>query len=246
MKLKKLIFTGLMIAIGIVLSNVLSISYPPGTTFIRFGFGYIPIIVVSLLFGPGYGFGAAVAQDLLGFFLVGYMHGPFHPGFTLNAALYGIVPGLMFRYRRSKNKIRICAWVNTFLSAGMLAAAVYYLINIDLISDDSDFSMPLRYVFMGFAVLSGLALFGYSLYHQIKQRETDHDIVFFFVLILYAITSLVLTPLWVRQLYDIPFWPQLPLRVVKMPVEVLVYTALLTRVIKVFWGRDDGLFDFKS
>ena len=245
MKLKKLIFTGLMIAIGIVLSNVLSISYPPGTTFIRFGFGYIPIIVVSLLFGPGYGFGAAVAQDLLGFFLVGYMHGPFHPGFTLNAALYGIIPGVLFRYRHIKNNIRACAWVNTLLSALMLSAAAYYLIRIDLISDDPDFSMPLRYVFMGFAVLSGLALFGYSVYHQIRERGTEHDMVFFFVLILYAITSLLLTPLWVRQLYDIPFWPQLPLRIVKMPVEVLVYTALLTRVIKTFRDRDDGLFDFR-
>ncbi len=239
MKLKKLIFTGLMIAVGIVLSNVLSISYPPGTTFIRFGFGYIPIIIVSMLFGPIYGLGAGVAQDLLGFFLVGYMHGPFHPGFTLNAALYGILPGLLFHRSHMKNDLRLCAWFNTIISSVMLGASLYYLFHIEMISDDPDFSVPFRYVFMGLAVLSGLGLFAYSLYHQVKKKENDHDMIFFFILILYVITSLILTPLWVRQLYDIPYWPQLPLRIVKMPVEVLIYTALLMRMVKTFKDKEN-------
>ena len=45
--LQKIIFTGLMVAIGIVLSTVVSISYPPNSTIIRFGIGYLPLIIVS-------------------------------------------------------------------------------------------------------------------------------------------------------------------------------------------------------
>lgn len=99
-KLHRLIFIGLLIAIGILLSQLLSFSYPPRTTIIKFGIGYVPLIIISILYGPKYGFVSAVLQDILGFFLFGNVN--FYFGFTLNAVLYGIVPSLIFMIKKEK------------------------------------------------------------------------------------------------------------------------------------------------
>ena len=98
--LRNIIFAGLLVAIGIVLTSVLSISYPPNSTIIRFGIGYLPLIIISIVLGPKMGLYSALINDVVGylvyFWIHGYTSGPFYLGFTINSILYGVLPGIIY------------------------------------------------------------------------------------------------------------------------------------------------------
>jgi len=101
---KRLVLTAMLIAIEIVLTRFLSIQTP----ILRISFGFLPITVIAILYGPVYaGIGAAIA-DLIGVML--FPTGAFFPGFTLTAFLTGVTYGI-FLYKRPKNLINICAAV---------------------------------------------------------------------------------------------------------------------------------------
>lgn len=98
---KQMIIIALMIAVEIVLTRFLSIQLPT----IRIGFGFLPIAVVAMLYGPVWAGIAAVLGDIIGvtFF------SPFgiFPGFTLTALLIGVVYGI-FLYKHPKSLHRTC------------------------------------------------------------------------------------------------------------------------------------------
>lgn len=232
-KLRNLIFTGLLVSIGILLSQLFSFYYPPSTSIIKFGIGYVPLIIISILFGPQVGIFAGVTQDIIGYFLLGSQRGVFYFGFTFNAILYGMVPGLIMKL---KNIVKPSLFfiINTGLMSAFSIIAVIYLFDIDSLTSNLTFTPAARYILTILAILSCLTLILLSVlqYHKHKS-ESDIHFIFFVVLILYIITSLILTPLWLLDLYSIPFWVQIPLRVIKMPIEVLIYTLILDRLLKV-------------
>jgi ECF transporter S component (folate family) len=68
------------------------------TPIIRIGFGWLPILLAGLLYGPGWGFIVGAIADFIGANL--FPFGPYFPGFTLSAGLSGaIVPVLLGRDR---------------------------------------------------------------------------------------------------------------------------------------------------
>ncbi len=241
--LQTLIFAALMVAIGIVLSNFVSISYPPNSTIIRFGIGYLPLIIVSVILGPRVGFVAAIIQDVLGYFvymmIYGFASGPFFPGFTLNAILYGVLPGLI--YNLKINSKRFFLYMNFSLMTVMLALGIWGLIEIDYIiqiienrlSVDMSFSPWIIYFMLGLGILGVLS--GYVFLYFKRNEDDKNQRLIFITIILQVLVTLILTPLWVTILYSsATFLPQLPLRIIKTPLEVFVYTILLLRLIKVF------------
>ena len=92
-----------LIAAEVVLSRFLSIN----TQTLKIGFGFVPIALCAALFGPYWAAAAGAAADFLGAAL--FPVGAFFPGFTLSAALSGMVYGL-FLYR-NPNTLKICAAV---------------------------------------------------------------------------------------------------------------------------------------
>ncbi|MGN1346104.1 MAG: folate family ECF transporter S component [Eubacteriales bacterium] len=97
MQLKKnsvrtITYLALLTALQIVLSRFLSIN----TSGLKIGFAFVPVVVAAILFGP---ISAAIVNalaDFLGAIL--FPIGPYHPGFTICAALAGILYGL-FLYK---------------------------------------------------------------------------------------------------------------------------------------------------
>lgn len=241
-KLKKIIFASLMVAIGIVLSNFVSISYPPNSTIIRFGIGYLPLIIVSIILGPKIGLAAAIIQDVLGYFsymlIFGFPSGPFFPGFTLNSILYGVIPGLIYHLKVWKGNFFI--YFNIFLLSALFAFGIWSLVEVDYIiaiiegrlGENMNFSPLFIYFLIGLGLAGILSGFVF-IYLQRKEDDSSHRIIFS-VIILQLVVTLVLTPLWVTILYKIPFVPQLPLRIIKTPLEVFIYSVLLIRLIKIF------------
>lgn len=86
---KKLVFLALLVALEIVLTRFLSITTP----IVRIGFGFLPVALAGIFFGPVYGVLAGTISDLMGFFL--FPVGTYFPGFTFSAALRGFIFGMV-------------------------------------------------------------------------------------------------------------------------------------------------------
>ena len=88
-RLVMIITMALLIAIEVVLTRFLSFN----TQFLRIGFGFLPVAVMGMLYGPLWaGIGYAIG-DVLGMLI--FPSGPYFPGFTLSAFLTVLVYGLL-------------------------------------------------------------------------------------------------------------------------------------------------------
>ncbi len=93
---------GFLVAISIVMTRFVFIMLPlAGIQALRISFGYVPLMLSGILFGPLVGGLTGFAADLIGF-LVNPM-GPYHPGFTISSTLWGVLPGLIFIVLKGKN-----------------------------------------------------------------------------------------------------------------------------------------------
>ena len=110
----KLIICALFIAIQVVLSRFLSINLQN----LKIGFSFIPVMFAAYLFGPAGGVVVATISDLIG--AIAFPSGAFFPGFTVTAALSGLIYGLAFHKNCSTWKIVAGVVFNEFFCSGIL------------------------------------------------------------------------------------------------------------------------------
>ena len=91
---EKLVLTGFMIALEIVLSKIVSINI----SFLRIGFGFLPIAVLAIIYGAWWSGLAYAIGDVIGGFL--FPTGAFFPGFTLTSFLTGVIFGLVLKGKK--------------------------------------------------------------------------------------------------------------------------------------------------
>ncbi|MEJ8553383.1 folate family ECF transporter S component [Tepidibacter sp. Z1-5] len=89
---------GLLIALQVILTRFMSIHTP----IVRIGFGFLPLAITSILYGPWVGGIAAAIADLIGFAL--FPTGTYFPGFTLTAFLTGFTYGILFFNKPKSHK----------------------------------------------------------------------------------------------------------------------------------------------
>lgn len=134
---KSIVFVGVFVALSIVLTRFLSFQLP----FLRVSFGFLPIALCSILFGPLTGGIAGALADVIGFAIAG--QGNFFPGFTLSAFLSGVIYGI-FLHKKQKNIISITT------------AVVIITIFIDMLLNTLWISMLLKKAFMAYFPLRAL------------------------------------------------------------------------------------------
>jgi ECF transporter S component (folate family) len=101
-----IVFMGLFIALEIVLTRFLSIQTP----IVRIGFGFVPIALSAIMFGPLIGGMTAALADIIRMIL--FPTGmAYFPGFTLSALIGGVIYGLML-YKKPKSIFRIALTVS--------------------------------------------------------------------------------------------------------------------------------------
>lgn len=94
MVVKRAVYIALLSGLSIVLTRILSLRIPiGGIEGVRIGFGPLPIIIASFLFGPIEGALCGAISDILGYFI--NPMGPYIPAFTIISAIRGILPSLM-------------------------------------------------------------------------------------------------------------------------------------------------------
>lgn len=106
---------GLLMALEIVLTQFISIETP----IVRIGFGFLPIAIIGMLYGPWIAGMASAITDVVGTILFG--GGVFFPGFILSAFIGGMIYGLIL-YKKPKSLKRIIIailLVTVFVNLGM-------------------------------------------------------------------------------------------------------------------------------
>ena len=83
----------MLIAIEVILSRFLSIN----AWNIKIGFGFVPVVIAAILYGPLAGGIVGALSDFIGAVL--FPIGTYFPGFTLTSFLMGLVFGL-FLYKK--------------------------------------------------------------------------------------------------------------------------------------------------
>jgi len=100
----QLVVMALLIALEIILTRFLSIETP----FLRIGFGFLPVAIMAILYGPWWTGAAGIVGDLVGMTLM--PKAAFFPGFTLTAFLTGVIFGLVL-YKKQ------ITWKRTLVAA---------------------------------------------------------------------------------------------------------------------------------
>ena len=99
-----LVVIAFLITIEIVLTRFFSINMQ----IVRIGFGFLPIALAGIIFGPLWAGACYAIGDVLGVMI--FPTGPYFPGFTLTAFLTGLVYGLILHGKP-------VTWRRTFFSA---------------------------------------------------------------------------------------------------------------------------------
>ena len=122
--LRQLTVSALLIALDVVFTRVLAINTP----LMKIGLGFTAVAVSAMLYGPLWAALTAGLGDLIGALM--FPTGAYFPGFTLTAALTGLIFGL-FLYRREGKWLRafLAALTNSFfvtLALNTLLIAVFF------------------------------------------------------------------------------------------------------------------------
>ncbi len=92
-KLSTIPIVAFLMALEIILTRFLSINTP----IVRIGFGFLPVALTAIMYGPWWAGAAYALGDFLGALL--FPIAPYFPGFTLTAFLTGITFGF-FLYKK--------------------------------------------------------------------------------------------------------------------------------------------------
>lgn len=103
---RDLVQAAFLVAISIAMTRFLYFFIPllGGIPAIRVSFGEVPLMIGGLLFGPLIGGIGGLVADIIGVMI--NPQGAFHPGFMLSSVLWGVIPGVLGIYFKSKGKKR--------------------------------------------------------------------------------------------------------------------------------------------
>jgi len=113
--LRALTVMACLMTMEIILTRFFSIHTP----YVRIGFGFLPISLIGIMFGPFWAGLNYAAGDILGMMI--FPSGPYFPGFTLSAFLTGIIFGFVLHKKQITYKrtflaaITVCGLVNLCL-----------------------------------------------------------------------------------------------------------------------------------
>ena len=111
----------MLIAFDVIFTRVLALNMP----LTKIGLGFAAVMVCGMLYGPGWAAVCAGLGDLVGSLL--FPTGAYFPGFTLTAAVTGLIFGLCL-YRRERS------WIHAVLAAALNCLIVSFLANSAMIS----------------------------------------------------------------------------------------------------------------
>lgn len=239
--------TALLTAISLILGQLKFYIPLFGFPSVRFSISGIPVFLAGSLFGPVYGGAAGFASDIISFILSGSASGPFHPGFTINSMLVGIIPGLFFTIVRNKKMTISFGKINMILSVLALIGAVIYInfIGIHEVENlGTVMGIPTNIVLTVFMTMLIIAL--NFIFIKIRKIYGDKDELYsidkitFIASVSYIVLQLILTPIWLYSLYNIPIMASVTVRIFKCLIDVPLQVMLKYFILKMIPLRVKG------
>lgn len=124
-KIQKIAFIAMLITLQVVIGRFAGIMTP----IVSINLSFLPLVVNAIVFGPVSATVSSAIADILGAFLFPQGLGTFFPGYTLSAALNGLIYGLIL-YRKPKKLWRItlaCLITSVVISLGLSTYWVYMM-----------------------------------------------------------------------------------------------------------------------
>ncbi len=116
-KLKKVILSGILLALLIVLNRFISIKTP----LLVISFSFVPIMMAAIWLGPKYSTLIAALGDFIGAIL--FPFGTYFPGFTVSAGLSGLIYGI-FLYKKPGEEISNKKFIIKLIISNLLVLGV--------------------------------------------------------------------------------------------------------------------------
>ena len=217
---RKITLAALLVSISIVLTRFFGIVIPlGGYPSLSLDLGSVPILLSGIVLGPIFGGIVGLSSDAIGFF-VNSRGGVFHFGFMLNSILTGVIPGLVFLFLKNKN-LRLFKIVT--ISVLYILSTYYFLV---VRSADSTAIKLLANTLL-FMVASSIITVDY----KIKNKQLK--LVIFTVLVVEVFVYIALTPIWLYQLYELPYFISVLSRVFRAILLVPVKTVIIYQSLKI-------------
>lgn len=224
-ELRTMIIVSLLSLLSMVLAAYLSVMIPLfGFPSLKFGFSQLPIMMAGAMFGPWWGMVAGVLEDLLEL-ASGTISSPFI-GFTLNKALIGIIPGLVFLYAQ-KHSVRPILNVTLGILYGTVTLFILMTPSVTVSQTTYVLDPMTKAVLIGLVLLTQvLAWLMVRALKQKTQKQKTFETWLLAVLLIEVLVNVILTPLWLQLMYGIPFLLQVMIRSVKASFFVIINTFL--------------------
>ena len=124
-KLKKVILSGILLALLIVLNRFISIKTP----LLVISFSFVPIMMSAIWLGPKYSALIAGLGDFIGAIL--FPFGTYFPGFTVSAALSGLIYGL-FLYKNPEKEISNKKFILKLIVSNLLVLGIVEILIVSI------------------------------------------------------------------------------------------------------------------
>jgi riboflavin transporter len=246
--IQKMTLASMLVALGVIMAS-------PAFSFVVVLFGVpavridliaIPIIIAGVLLGPLFGLGIGILTDVLGYLLFTHAFGPYHIGFTINLALTGLIAGSIYTILSKKKASIPMSMINIGTLSILSISGIVYLLQTDSLRVGSEM-VPLsdwfKIIFIlgivvFYAIILGIQWFS----KRKKSKHLEHIDLFIFIVMFIEIgVGILLTPLWVQNLYGAPpYLAGVFLRIMRamwlIPIKVYL-VFYITKVSFVFFGQ---------
>lgn len=124
-KLKKVILSGILLALLIVLNRFVSIKTP----LLVISFSFVPIMMAAVWLGPKYSTLIAALGDFIGAIL--FPFGTYFPGFTVSAGLAGLIYGI-FLYKKQNDEMSDKKFIIRLIISNLLVLGIVEIFVVSL------------------------------------------------------------------------------------------------------------------
>ncbi len=207
--LVKLSITALMMALAVILNSFVSTYINiGGVNLVKIGFYSIPVTVVSIVCGPVYGAICGAGADLIS--ALCFPTGAFFPGFTFDAMLFGLLPGLFMKEFKGKRiQETVIVLLLTLLATIVLSANLPFTDTAKLVGGvsfdlETWVKILIPFVFALLMVVYASLAFFVKPKKNKKAKITGSDILLCYTL-RYLGVKIYLAPLWLYLVYDVNY-----------------------------------------
>jgi len=242
--IRSLTFSAIMIALAVVLTRFGSF-YIPGAPFIRIGFGSIPTIVTSLVAGPIWGLLVGAGSDLIGALL--FPVGAFFPGYTIDAALQGVIPYFvvsLLKGRYKRQSVVSSIFIAAFIMVIIFFSAKYSSYRGTELADWLRVTIP---VFFGIYFLAVYTVFHFmsktktfSLVDRSQKRFSLFDI-YIICLVNEVIISMGLLGIWNGMVFQLDWLFNAFTQALTFTINGVIRTFVLFFILNALFKLDNTM-----